>query len=288
MSTPKYDTPPAHANALRQRLRNVYQIDGTLAVRRTRTMANVVVAQMLPQSVVKGGMSLNLRLGPSESRFSIDLDTSRPSGVSESDFLKELEINLNLGWNGFNGTLVRKEKATPANIPPQYVVRPVDIQVTYKGSKFEKVHLELSREEFDVEIENTDVIADEIVALFTSVGLEAPTAVTVLSIELQVVQKLHACTTPVGRRYERAHDLVDIQLLCLGEDIDLSALDYLGRRLFHFRKRGEWPPTVIAHAGWETLYSEASEGLDVRALEEAITWVNSLVAAASSSGSQAP
>jgi hypothetical protein len=264
---------------------HVYKIDGTLAIRRTRTMANIAVAQMLPGSVVKGGMSLNLRLGPGDSRFSVDLDTTRPSGVSESDFLQQLETNLKSGWNGFNGTLLPKEKAAPANVPPQYVMRPVDIQVTYRGSKFEKVHLELSREEFDVEIENPDVIAHEIVALFTSVGLEAPTAVTVLSIELQVVQKLHACTTPVGRKNERAHDLVDIQLLCLGEDIDLSIVEHLGRRLFDFRKKGEWPPTVIAHPGWDALYSEAAKDLDVRPMSEAITWINSLVADAASRGS---
>jgi hypothetical protein len=156
-------------------------------------------------------------------------------------------------------------------------MQPIDVHVTYRGSTFEKVPLELSREEFDVEIKNVDVIADEIVALFTNVGLDAPEAVTVLSVELQVVQKLHACTTPTGRgRYERAHDLVDIQLLCRGEEIDLSSMDLLGRRVFHFRRRGEWPPTVVAHADWETLYSEASEGLDVLPLAEAITWINAL------------
>lgn len=81
---------------------------------------------------------------------------------------------------------------------------------------------------------------------------------------------------------------MDIQLLCLGEDIDLSAVDELGRRLFDFRKKGEWPPTVIAHPGWNALYGDAAKDLNVRPLPEAITWINSLVAEASSHGSHSP
>jgi hypothetical protein len=248
-------------------------------------MASVAVAQMLPISVVKGGASMNLRRGPRDSRLSLDLDVAHPIGVRAPDFLKQLEANLTSGWNGFNGTLVQKAKATPGNVPPQYVMQPVDVHLTYRGSAFEKVPLELSREEFDIEIENVDVVADEIVALFTNVGLDAPEAVTVLSLELQVIQKLHACTTPTGRgRFERAHDLVDIQLLCRGEEVNLSNIDLLGRRLFHFRNQGEWPPTVTAHVGWETLYGAASEGLDVLPLAEAITWINALSAEAVRAG----
>jgi hypothetical protein len=285
VTPPTYDTPPTTASAIRARLKNVYGIDHTLAIRRTRTIASVAVAQMLPQSVVKGGGSMNLRRGPQDSRVSLDLDVSRPIGVSASDFLKELEANLKRGWNGFNGTLTEKPKVAPNNVPPQYVMQPVDVHVTYKGSTFEKVPLEISREEFDVEIENIDVVADEIVALFTNIGLGAPEAVTVLSVELQAVQKLHACTTPTGRgRYERAHDLVDLQLLCRGTAVNLSNLDLLGRCLFRFRKQGAWPPTVAAHAGWETLYGEASEGLDVLPLAEAITWINALTAEAVRAG----
>lgn len=133
---------------------------------------------------------MNLRRGPRDSRLSLDLDVAHPIGVRAPDFLKQLEANLTLGWNGFNGTLVQKAKpkAEPENVPAQYVMQPIDVHVTYRGSTFEKVPLELSREEFDVEIKNVDVVADEIVALFTNVGLDAPEAVTVLSVELQVVQ----------------------------------------------------------------------------------------------------
>jgi hypothetical protein len=271
------------------RLKNVYKIDEELARRRVRTMANVAVAQMLPLSAVKGGTSLNLRRGPKESRFSLDLDATRPRDTSESEFLDELEQNLKHGWNGFRGTLVRRPKASPKNVPPRYVMQPVDVNVTYNNSTFAKVTLELAFDELGSVGETTDVIAVEIVELFTSVGLSAPSPVAVLSIEHQVVQKLHACTTlnPRGTN-ERAHDLVDLQLLCDDEDIDFPEMDALGSRLFSFRKGEEWPPIVTAHAGWGELYSEASEGLDVRPLKDAIVWINSLVAEAVSSGSTVP
>jgi predicted nucleotidyltransferase component of viral defense system len=249
-------------------------------------MANVVVAQMLPTSAVKGGTSLNLRRGPGASRFSPDLDASRPRDESESDFLDKLEENLKHGWNGFRGTMTQRPKASPKSVPPQYVMQPLNVNVTYNNSTFAKVTLELAFDELGSVEEATEVIADEIVELFTGVGLGAPSAVAVLSTEHQVVQKLHACTTLSLRgTNERAHDLVDIQLLCEGEEIDFTEIDALGRRLFAYRKKEEWPPTVIAHDGWETLYVEASEGLDVLPLAEAIVWINSLVDKAVSEGS---
>ena len=44
---------------------------------RTRTLvANAVVAQMLPDGVVKGGSALKMRFGNAATRFTTDLDTA--------------------------------------------------------------------------------------------------------------------------------------------------------------------------------------------------------------------
>lgn len=46
-------------------------------VRLSRAMANVIVAQMLPDGVVKGGSSLLFRYGRYGSRYTRDIDTAR-------------------------------------------------------------------------------------------------------------------------------------------------------------------------------------------------------------------
>ena len=281
-----YDDPPAHAAALRQRLKNVYEIDDQLAQRRVRTMANVVVAQMLPSAAVKGGTAMNLRRGPAGSRFSIDLDVTCPREVTEDEFMDELNMNLGAGWEGFTGVAVRRPKSVPRNVPEVYVMLPVAVTLQYRGSSVGSVKLEIAIDEVDSLSRGTEVVAEDVVRLFTSVGLPPPKPVSVVSIEDQFVQKLHACTTPGAQgRFERAHDLVDLQLLCVNEELDLEQLNHVGRRLFAFRKRDQWPPTVVQHEGWDDLYAEASEGLGLLSLPEAVDWVNDIVIRATATSS---
>lgn len=50
-------------------------------------------------------------------------------------------------------------------------------------------------------------------------------------------------------------------------------------RLFAARRRHTWPPVVSARAGWEDRYAEEATGVDViAALDEAVAWVNQLIA----------
>ena len=92
----------------------------------------------------------------------------------------------------------------------------------------------------------------------------------------QVAQKLHAASDEGS---ERARDLVDLQLLDKGEDLDLAQVKATCVRLFEYRRQQPWPPTVVAGDGWDTLYEAAVE--DVDALPEvgaAVAWVNEFVA----------
>ena len=50
-------------------------------------------------------------------------------------------------------------------------------------------------------------------------------------------------------------------------------------RLFDYRRRQSWPPTVLKGETWGSLYEEAGRGLDVLATcDEAVKWVNELIA----------
>jgi len=87
----------------------------------------------------------------------------------------------------------------------------------------------------------------------------------VLAIDHQIAQKLHACTSINAKTggNERAHDLVDLQILALEETIDMRAVGATSRRLFAARRSQSWPPTVVAYEGWDTIYTEAADGLGV-------------------------
>ena len=98
----------------------------------------------------------------------------------------------------------------------------------------------------------------------------------VLAIDHQIAQKLHACTAPGS---ERAHDLVDLQLLITAENCDLALVGQTARRLFRSWHGHEWPPTVTVGPAWEGVYAVACEGLDVHQdLTAAGEWTNDLIA----------
>ena len=61
-------------------------------VRLSRAMANVVVGQMLPDGVVKGGSSLMFRYGAEFTRYTRDVDTARK--IELEAYLEKLEQAL--------------------------------------------------------------------------------------------------------------------------------------------------------------------------------------------------
>ena len=72
------------------------------ALRLGRALANVIVAQMMPDGVVKGGSSLMFRYGGDATRYTRDMDLARV--MSLDDYLDQFEARLATGWNGFTGT----------------------------------------------------------------------------------------------------------------------------------------------------------------------------------------
>jgi hypothetical protein len=85
-------------------------------------------------------------------------------------------------------------------------------------------------------------------------------------------------STPRTDANDRAHDLVDLQILEQKEDIDRAELAMIATRLFKVRNAQPWPPVVVAHPGWQTIYNEAADGLDVREdFEHAVEWANGFI-----------
>ncbi|HMI99675.1 MAG TPA: nucleotidyl transferase AbiEii/AbiGii toxin family protein [Gaiellaceae bacterium] len=245
-----------------------------------RVVANTVVGQMLPPGVVKGGTAMKVRVGEAASRFTPDFDASRGAQVTLEDYLDQLGDLLAEGWGGFTGTVRARQAREPEGVPAEYVMVPFDLRLAFRDRHWLTVRFELGRDEVG-STEQPDLrLAEDIVEIFAILGLQRPEPLPVMALEHQVAQKLHACTfiDPNTGANERAHDLVDLQILDQEETIDLAAVETIAQRLFASRRAQEWPPVVSAHEGWDTIYAEAAEGLEViDGVAAAVEWTNDFI-----------
>lgn len=254
------------------RIRNL-EGDNGLALRRRVGMALVVVGQMLPEGAIKGGSAMALRYGRG-TRFTQDLDAARVQPLAQ--FRSDFEESLAAGWAGFTGRLVERPAPRPPAIPTAYVMRPFDVKLDYRGRPWCTVKFELGHNKIGDADQPDYFLASDLAGLFTEVGLEAPQPVPVMRADHQVAQKLHAVS---GEGSERARDLVDLQLLDQGEQLDLVQVAATCQRLFDYRQQQPWPPTLVAGEHWDTLYAEAADGLDVLpTVEEAVLWAADFIA----------
>jgi len=77
---------------------------------------------------------------------------------------------------------------------------------------------------------------------------------------------------------ERAHDMIDLQVIIKNERIDYQLTKNVCKRLFVFRKQQDWPPFISKRDGWDTLYESQIQGLGVlQKTDEAIAWTNDFI-----------
>jgi len=274
-----YSETPTSVRSLEHRIRNIEGNDG-LALRRRVGMALVVVGQMLPEGAIKGGSAMALRYGRG-TRFTQDLDAARVQPLAR--FRSDFEDALATGWAGFTGRLVEKAAPRPPAVPKAYVMQPFEVKLAYRGRPWCSVKFELGHNEIGDADEPDYQLASDLADLFTQVGLEEPRPVPVMRADHQVAQKLHAVSEEDS---ERARDLIDLQLLDKGEELDLAQVRAICLRLFSYRRQQAWPPTIGVGEGWDTLYEAAVE--DVEALpdvEAAVAWVNAFVERIEAAGS---
>jgi hypothetical protein len=246
--------------------------DDPLRVR--RMMGATIVAQMLPDGVVKGGGALKLRFGDRATRYTRDLDAAY--SLEPQDFIDQLEAALKMGWCGFTGRVVPRKQARIPSLPPEYVMKPFDVKLDYLGRPWQTVPLELGHNEIGAADEADMGLASDIPPVFEALGFPAPKAVRLMSLSYQIAQKLHAVSSP---RNERVRDLVDLQIIFENAEIDLVKTKSICKRLFSYRKQHAWPPTITVQERWESLYADAMENLPVfPTVDEAIVWANDLIA----------
>ena len=236
-------------------------------------MANVLVGQFLPDGVVKGGSSLKLRYGNRATRVTTDFDAA--AKYDREVFIAALQKNLEPGWEGFTFQVVKEKPAQPKRVPSAYVMHPFSIKVSYLGKPWCTVNLELSHNEVGDADEPEWFESKDINDAFAALGFPAPGKVPVMTLKHQIAQKLHGASEPES---ERAHDLVDLQLIFRRATINLPEVKSICKRIFAYRKMQSWPPTVTANDGWNELYASARHDLPVlETATEAVDWANELV-----------
>ena len=99
-----------------------------------RAVANTIVAQLMPDCVIKGGSSLKFRYGDIATRVTKDMDAAQ--GADLDAFITRLDEALHGGWSGFTGHVVRRKPATPEDVPPAYVMHPFDVKLEYNRKPF--------------------------------------------------------------------------------------------------------------------------------------------------------
>lgn len=267
---------PKSIRAINDRLKNLEPAD---VGRKSKIMANVIAAQMLPSSALRGGTSLKIRYGDYKTRGSRDLDIALSSDRDE--FIVQYKDKLSLGWNGFTGVLKQSRKiSSPENVPSEYITETWDLKLSFNGTEWHSQEIDIGHDETgdtaDFELESSI----EINSWFDICGLPIPNPVPVIKAHHQIAQKIHALAS---NPLERIHDLVDLQVIFKNQAIDQVITATTCLRLFKSRRTLCWPPELTFNIEAKSLYTNALERTGaVPDLELAIEWFNEMIAKLSS------
>lgn len=239
------------------------------------TMANAIVGQLLGPGVgVKGGSSLRFRYGSGDSRYTMDFDMTRR--IELDDFLSGFRRRLLEGWNGFTGEYEILPQASPRGVPFDYVMQPVRVRLKYKNQSWCSVALEITKascgcaDQFDEIAPN-----EETLALFRDLGFPDPEPVLAMKLDHQVAQKLRGVCCIDS---ERAHDLIDLQLIMQREQVFLPRVKAICQNIFRGKGCPKWPAMVVKGPNWDTIYERQKLSLPVLStVDEAVVWVNQLI-----------
>ena len=257
---------PTNKTALGARVRNAARAADLPEGRVHRQLGVLIVAELLGRVrndngrqlfLVKGGSSIELRLGVAGSRTSKDLDA-----VFRGDFSRMYDAArdaLAKGWHGFSAVVTPPETINAPGLSAK--PRRFKVKLSFVGQPWCTVPVEVSIAESHSASHPESVSP----ALFAHVGLPSlglpeTSAVLCLPLNYQIAQKLHACTgeAPSGRANDRAHDLIDVLLLWnLVPEEEYPAVRIACLDIFISRAMHPWPPQLVPPTHWEGLFDAA-------------------------------
>jgi len=271
-------TPPLNVTQLNARLAQVASELGIPVARARVMLCTLIVSQMLPDAVaVKGGMGVKLRFGERGTRATSDLDVS--TRVRGEEFEQAFRARLAEGWGtvpaskgklrrnpdapervAFTATVRAVKLHNPGLARLEYVMHPYRVSIAFLGNAWGALDVEVSDPEIDPHAHKRKEIDGGLVQFGAYFGFGGLHPVELVDLEYQIAQKLHAVTDPA---YERAHDLVDLQLLWSASPV-LLVLEGLCVRTFDWRRQQAWPPLPLRPMdGWELAYADARAETEV-------------------------
>jgi hypothetical protein len=211
---------------------------------------------MLPNSVaLKDGLAIKMKFGELGTRATSDLDAVFTD--TYTDTLEAIETQCSVGWGqlppskrqrksnpdapnrvAFTGEIKEKEPHDPGVRHPEYLMRPLRVTLNFLGKPWGAIDLELAHPEPTTELSPPSQIDAELTNKFESFGFGKLAPVRFLALEDQIAQKIHALTHPLS---DRAHDLIDLQLLWTDE-VELEGLRRACEVTFRYRQEHSWPP----------------------------------------------
>jgi hypothetical protein len=204
-----------------------------------------------PQFLVKGGVSLELRLRL-RARATKDFDATFRG---ERDVaIRSLESAFAEPYEGFMLRIDGDHQHMT------HMTR-LQVKVEYLGRVWSSIAMEISASE------GTDMPAEQVPAIsLADFGLKGPALLPCIPLVKQVAQKLHAMTgeSESGRPNERFRDLWDLWVL--RELVPPSAeLREVCEETFRIRAKHPWPPQVMVHDHWVQPFAVLAEqeGLSV-------------------------
>jgi hypothetical protein len=206
---------------------------------------------------LKGGAALELRFAD-RARTTKDMDIGLP-GSRRERFLA-LERALALGFDEFTFRV-----KVPHDLELVDTVR-VDVAIAYCGRGFQTIQIDLGPADEPA----VDLVAPTIRGV-AELGIRVTSPVRCITLDVQVAQKLHACTNPrVLQAENRARDILDIVFLDMLGQLDSKSAQVACIRVFEQRAEHAWPPTIEVPATWKVELASlaAEQGLPFATGEE--------------------
>jgi hypothetical protein len=132
----------------------------------------------------------------------------------------------------------------------------VDVAITYRGRGFQTIQIDLG----PADEPTVDLVAPRIRGV-AELGIPVTSPVRCITLDIQVAQKLHACTNPrVVEGENRARDILDVVFLDMLGQLDPKAVQSACIRVFEQRAEHAWPPSIDIPPAWRVeLASLAAE-----------------------------
>jgi hypothetical protein len=224
-----------------------------------------VQADEQPRFLIKGGVSMELRLGLG-ARNTQDVDIVFRGRTTE--LLDVFEEAFEQPYGGFEF----RRKGEPQDIRDTGSKR-LALHVSFQQRGWQTLTVEIGRPEAD----ESDLVPSAI--SLADFKLDSPERVTCLSLRYQIAQKIHAVTEEPadGRPNLRHWDLIDLILLRALLEEDLWYVREACIWTFDDRDTHNWPPTLKVPDAWSESYrfdvSQIRADLpeDVQAAAEAVT-----------------